>query len=81
MLTDVPLRPVLIIPPNLHVSSDVSRTASYSIRGSDEYRFTVTVEDNRGRRAVDEYVGIPGKASKPETILGAPLVMLPFGSV
>lgn len=36
-------------------------TATYSIDGPGKYRFAVTVEDNRGRRALDEYVGMPGK--------------------
>jgi hypothetical protein len=35
--------------------------ASYSIDSPGKFRFAVMVEDNRGRRALDEYVGVPGK--------------------
>lgn len=36
-------------------------SASYSAGGPGQYSFTVAIEDNSGRRALDEYVGIPGK--------------------
>jgi len=36
-------------------------SASYSTDDPGQYCFTVTIEDNFGRRVLDEYVGIPGK--------------------
>lgn len=35
-------------------------TARFSVDGNHK-RFVVTVEDRRGRRAIDEYVGLPGR--------------------
>jgi hypothetical protein len=45
-------------------------TASYSIGHPGQYGFTVTIEDNRGRRVLDEYVGIPGKRIRIRDHLG-----------
>jgi len=45
-------------------------SASYSIVGFGQYSFTVTVEDDRGRRALDEYVGMPGKRIQIRDHLG-----------
>jgi hypothetical protein len=44
-------------------------TAQYTV---DAYgpRFAVTVEDNEGRRAVDEYVGVPGRRIRTVDHLG-----------
>jgi hypothetical protein len=39
-------------------------TACYSVDDVHGPRFVVTVEDQRGRRAVDEYLGVPGRRIK-----------------
>lgn len=44
-------------------------TARYS-NGADGPRFLVTVENQKGRRAVDEYVGSPGKRARVRDGLG-----------
>jgi hypothetical protein len=50
--------------------SDFRRlTARYSSDPLDR-RFTVTVEDRRGHRSVDEYVGSPGRRQKVLDALG-----------
>jgi hypothetical protein len=45
-------------------------SASYATGGLGQYSFTVTIEDNSGRRALDQYVGIPGKRMRTRDHLG-----------
>lgn len=45
-------------------------TARYSIGDPGQYSFIVSIEDSRGRRALDEYVGMPGKRIQSRDHLG-----------
>jgi hypothetical protein len=39
-------------------------TAKYKVDASEQFGYAVTIVDISGRRAVDEYVGIPGKRKR-----------------
>jgi hypothetical protein len=45
-------------------------TARYFVKGIYGRRFLVTIEDQAGRRSIDEYAGIPGKRIRVNDHLG-----------